>query len=311
MNAQQDSPLVDDFDVLTGRPPLARFVRFIRSKTLGGLGANEAELAKEWRQGRDIVRELETAERGWADDHELLPLPEEMAPLAERGMNRPSMQRLKNYAPRRWCLVEIDRLVVFQQHINLRFVEEIRAALPRTPTPEDIIRTAAGNVEQRRPVVRTLQSEDGTYSFSSTSNDLRFLDVVNLDAGCIRDFEPSGCASSAVVIFVGFSDNLISAVHANNRVILTNGTHRVYALRALGITHVPCVVTHASREEEYEFILPGEVKADRDPYLKAPRPPVFKDYFDPRIVKRVQVPRLNHVLAAKLSLERSGVPAVY
>lgn len=310
MNAQRDELLTDEFIVLTGRPPLGRFVRFIRTKGMDGLHASEAELAKDWREGRETVRELERSERGWADGQKLLPLPDEMQPLAERGMNQPSIRRLRHYAPRQWWLVEIDRLVVFQQHMNLRFVEEIKAELPRVPTAGDIIRTAVGNVEQRRPAVRAIQGEDGTYTFSSASNDLRFLDVVNLDPASIRDYQPSGCASNALVIFVGFSDNLISAVQAGNRVILTNGSHRVYALRALGVTHVPCVVTQASRDDEYEFMLPADVKQDRAQYLTAPRPPVFKDYFDARIFKRIQVARLSHVLEARLTLEKSGFPAI-
>lgn len=310
MNAQVDDLPVDNVVVLAGRPPLAKFIRYVRGKAVNGLRANEGELAAQWRQGKEIFRQLETDERGWADNPQVEPLPEEMKALAELGLQQPSIQRLRHYAPRHWCLVEIDRLVIFQLTINLRYVDEIKATLPKSPGPEDVIRVAVGNAERRRPVVRAAQSADYTYSFASASNDLRFLDVVNLDPSSISDYQPSGCASNAIVIFVGFSDNLISAVHAGNRIFLTNGSHRVYALRDLGVTHVPCLLTRATREEEYDLVLPTDVKQDREQYMRHPRPSVFKDYFDDRVRKIVPIMRMNQVLEARLNLEKTSIPAV-
>lgn len=310
MSARTDDSPVDQTILLTGRPPLAKFVRYIRGKTVNGLRAHEGELAAQWWRGREMYRRLETEERGWADNPSLGPLPEEMKELAELGLQQPSVRRLRHYAAREWCMVEIDRLVVFQHTINLRFVEEIKATLPTQLRPVDVMRLAIGNAEQRRPAVRTLQSAENTYAFASPSNDLRFLDVVTLDSSSIRDYQPSGSVSHAIVIFVGFSDNLISAVHAGNRVFLQNGSHRVFALRDRGVTHVPCLLTRATREEEYEFILPADVKQDREQYLRSPRPSVFKDYFDDRVRTLVPVTRMNHVLEAKLNLEKAAIPAI-
>jgi ParB-like nuclease domain len=310
MNALVDEMPIDNMVLLTGRPPLAKFIRYIRGKTVNGLRAHEGELAAQWWRGREAYRRLETDEAGWADNPQLEPLPEAMNELAELGLKRPSILRLRHYAPREWRMVEIDRLVVFQHTINLRFVDEIKATLPSPLLAEHVMRVAVGNTELRRPAVRAIQSADNAYSFSSASNDLRFLDVVTLDASSIQDYQPSGRASNAIVIFVGFSDNLITAVHAGNRVFLANGSHRVYALRELGVTHVPCLVTRVTREEEFELVLPADVKQDREQYMRSPRPSVFKDYFDDRVRTIVPVMRMNHVLEATLSLEKAGVPAV-
>lgn len=310
MDVQSDDQSVDNFIVLKGRPTLAKFIRYVRENAINGLWANDGELAEEWRNAREIIRHLETDERGWVDTPDVQSLPEEMTELAEIGLRQPSVQRLKHYAPRRWCLVEIDKLVVFQRTINLRFIEEIKATLPGAPNYQDIIRTAVGNVGQRRPAVRAARSTDTHYIFSSASNDLRFLDVVNLDPSFIHGYQPSGCASNAIVIFVGFSDNLISAVRAGNRIILTNGSHRAFALRDLGVRYVPCLLAEAAREEEFELVLPGDVKEDREQYLKIPRPSVFKDYFDDRIRKILPVARVNRVLEAQLNLEKSAIPVL-
>lgn len=310
MNAQAKELPVDNMILLTGRPSLAKFVRYVRGRTVDGLRTHEGDIAATWWGGREIYRQLEMQERGWADNPSIQPLPAEMQELAELGLRQPSVRKLRHFAPRQWRLVEIDRLVVFQHTINLRFVEEIKAQLPMPLQPEDVMRLAVGNTQQSHPALRVAQSDGGDYTFSSASNDLRFLDVVNLDASSIRDYQPSGCASSALVIFVGFSDNLISAMQAGSRVFLQNGSHRVFALRELGVTHVPCLLSTAVREEEYELLLPGDVKQDREQFLKSPRPSVFKDYFDDRVRTIVPVMRMNHVLEAKLSLQKAGIPAM-
>jgi hypothetical protein len=158
-------------------------------------------------------------------------------------------------------------------------------------------------------VVRSSQSDSG-YVFSSQSNDLRFLDVVTVEPAAIQNYDPFGAASHAIVIYVGFSDNVISATRTGKRIVLTNGSHRVYALRELAFSHVPCLLTDASDGDASDFLLPVDVKQDRHFYLHAPRPPLFKDYFDSRLTRAVPVVRKNFILQAKLDLQRTTVPAL-
>jgi hypothetical protein len=53
----------------------------------------------------------------------------------------------------------------------------------------------------------------------------------------------------------------------------------------------------------------GDVFTNADAYLKAPRPPVLKDYFDPALRKIVPVRRKNRQVRVTFGVEQSDTPA--
>ena len=294
--------------VLKGLFPLPKFIRFIKERC-PPRSFDDPSLVAEWKEARAVALNVIKEEAGDVDSIGVRELSEEMKPLAEQVLQQPSMHRMISLVPRRWCMVEIDRLVVFQESVNLRHVEQIKASLSPDPSAQEIIDLVACSGVHSHPAVRCTQA-DGGYMFTSASNDLRFLDVVTVEPDAIQNFTPIGSASHAIVMYVGFSDNVISATRSGNRIILTNGSHRVYALRELGFRYVPCLLTDVSDGDVSEFLLPAAVKQDRQFYLDAPRPPLFKDYLDARLTRVVPVIRKISVLKAKLDLQKSSVPAL-
>ncbi len=294
--------------VIKGLFPLPQFIRFIRERC-SPRSFEDPALVAEWREARAVALQVMDEEAGVADSIGVRELSEEMKPLAEEVLRQPSMQRVASLVPRRWCMVEIDRLVVFQESINLRHVEKIQTSLVSDPSAQDVIDLVSCRGTHSHPTVRCTQS-DGGYMFTSASNDLRFLDVVTLEPDAIQNFSPVGAASHAIVMYVGFSDNVISATRSGSRIILTNGSHRVYALRELGFCYVPCLLMDASEADVSDFLLPAAVKQDRQFYLDSPRPPLFKDYVDDRLARVVPVIRKTSVLKAKLDLQKSSVPSL-
>lgn len=294
--------------LLKGLFPLPKFIRFVRERCPPG-SVDEAMLVEEWRKARALVSRLHQDEADEADAMNALALPEEMLPMAEQSLRQPSMHRMTSMVPRRWQMVEIDRLVVFQECINLRHIDQLAAVTAASPDAREIMELVARSGRHANPDVRFTQS-DGNYTFASASNDLRFLDVATINPRAIADYEPFGSASHALVIYLGFSDNLISATRIGRRIILTNGSHRLYLLRRLGFRHAPCLVTDASDSDLSDVLLPAAVKQDRQFYLGASRPPLFKDYLDPRLNRIVPVTRKHYALRAKLDLQRITVPAL-
>jgi hypothetical protein len=69
------------------------------------------------------------------------------------------------------------------------------------------------------------------------------------------------------------------------RLLLNNGYHRACALRSLGITHAPCVIQTATRSDEVSIAVKSAVAEDPEFYFESARPPLLKDFFDPRIRK--------------------------
>ena len=108
-----------------------------------------------------------------------------------------------------------------------------------------------------------------------------------------------------------FGGNYLSVVAAEGRFVLSNGTHRAYALRALGITHVPCVIQQVSRRDELDVVLSQISGPNADHYLRHRRPPLLKDYFDDRLRRIVHLaPTARHVRVT-LTVETVDLPILF
>lgn len=308
MGAQDSDDAFDHTLLLRGLFPLSKLIRFVRERCPPG-HVDESVLLARWREARAVASMLADDEAGLADEVGMRELPEDLSPLGAAALRQPSMHRITSAVPRAWCMVEVDRLIIFQDSINLHHLQTLKERLGTTPSDRDVMTLAACQGAQAQPPVHYAQA-DGDYAFASSSNDLRFLDVAVLDPSAVTEYAPFGAASHAIVIYLGFSDNVISATQVGKRLILTNGSHRAYLLRSLGFRYIPCLVTDASDRDTSEILLPAAVKQDRDFYLRAARPPLFKDYHDPRLTQVVQTIRKNYVLRAKLDLKRTTVPAV-
>jgi hypothetical protein len=297
------TPAGDACIVLAGQPSLREFIRFHRLMAVDGQSVDEGLVAGEWRRANDYVRALNVREAGYADDHALAALPEEMATLAEAQLRDPAVQRAFCHVPCRWHMVELDRMVVYQRHVNLAVVADFKAKLPRAPTGEELFRLAMGQ-EQRGSAAQVTQVTDNVFSMAVGPVDARVLDIVSLDPRQVQGYTASGDACAMIAVFVGFPINCMNALRFGSRLILCNGSHRAYALRELGITHVPCLVRYVSTDEEMELVAAPEVKQNLHLYTKSARPPLFKDYFEPPLHKIVEIPRFNRLLQVQINTQQ-------
>ena len=152
--------------------------------------------------------------------------------------------------------------------------------------------------------------EDDTFVFVSPSNDMRFLKAMPLEARHIEGCPLPGALVGVVGLAVGFGSNFLNAVQAENRLILNNGSHRVYALREMGFTHVPCVVQHLATRDELEVVAAADIRHEPDLFLKHARPPMVKDYFNPRLRKVMPVYRRLRQITIKYDITETFVPAL-
>ena len=112
-----------------------------------------------------------------------------------------------------------------------------------------------------------------------------------------------------VGLAVGFGTNFMNAIYAEKRLILNNGSHRAYALRKMGITHVPCIIQHLSSLDQLDVIAASEVGENPDFFLKHPRPPMLKDYFNPGLHKVMPVHRRLRQVTVRFEVEENFVPS--
>lgn len=296
---------VSEMLYLTGRPTLKEFLRFVAREGIGS--ESEATLVDEWYAAKDALAVIEKEEKGDADAPYMRELDPEDEPLLIEFLKDPIQRANFNAVPSGIELVELDRLVVYQKHIDLTFAEGLDRRIGPAPSREEIFKTCLP-YDHPRPPAKWSRVNSDTYTFVSPSNDLRFLGAIPLDSVDVKDGAHWGDVVGYLGLAVGFGSNFMNAVHIENRLILNNGSHRAYALRKMGVTHVPCVVQHVPSRDAIEVVASKEICEDVDLYLNHPRPPMLKDYFNSRLHKVFPFRRRLQQITVHFEVSEADIP---
>jgi len=291
--SQQGAPLQEI--VILGQPSLQQHLDFVRDIVVGGEAADPRAVCDEWRRANDLYHELEESEAGIADEAECLDLDPALEPLAEALYADPHVRRTFDALPTHVAMVELDKLVIFQTQVTRQFIDAVRARLGDRPDPQDLFRLCLP-VGQREAPLEIRRTGSRRWSFSSESTDLRFHEAVLLRAAQIGGHDGFGPIGGVLGLFVGFGSNMLNVVRADSRMVLQNGYHRACALRAMGVTHAPCIVQTVTRRAELAVAATQKVNDDAAFYFKAARPPLLKDFFDPRLTRILPVRRTRKVV---------------
>jgi hypothetical protein len=293
---------------LIGRPSLKGYIRFVKDHALRPPG--KGAIAEDWQAANDYIRTLEKEEAGAADNPPItkMEITPTYEPLLREFLQDPLVRYNYNTVPTEVAFVELDRLVVYQKHIDLTFVDKLQKKLGPAPSDEEIFRTCL-SYEHQHPPVKWSKMRGGRFVFMSPSNDLRFLGTMPLKSKNIKHYAPPGSLVGVIGIAVGFGSNFLNIVAAENRLILNNGSHRAYTLRKMGFTHVPAIIQHVSNRDELDLVGSEAVRDHPNLYLKTPRPSMLKDYFDPKLHRVFQVHRRLKQITVSFDVDEASVPA--
>jgi hypothetical protein len=269
---------------LLGHPPLSRFLDFATDTAPKGVTVNRVVLTAEWRAANARYEALEQTEAGIANQCELRELDPSLAALAVQVKSHSSFGHTFDILPTSFGMVELDRLVAYQNYLELSFVDAIKARIGPAPDLATLFRVCFP-LDEAPPPVEVRRVSARRYIFRSESTHFRFREPALLRADQANGSEPFSTISGIVGMVVGFRANLLNVVRIGNRMLLNNGYHRACALRALGVTHVPCVIQTATHLNELQLVVNRQVAEDPSFYFESARPPLVKDYFDPRIAK--------------------------
>lgn len=300
--APQTPPPTRELVWLVGQPPLTDYLDFMRKKVAGGADADAGALVDEWRIANDHYHELSSAEAGIAERIRCRPLPQSLRRLEEQVRANPWFRRSFCELPVSFAMVELDKLIVSQTHVERGHHDAFAATLGR-----DLKRRFHFCIplERELPPVRIQRLADHRWLFSSSSTDLRERAPMLLRGEQLRELGADGPVAAMLGLPVGFGSNFMSAVRSGSRIVLQNGYHRAYALRRVGITHAPCIIEEVTRKDELRVGGDEEVNADPEFYFAAPRPPLLKDFFDPRFAKLLAVRQIDTVVEVEIKV-RSG-----
>ena len=297
---------VDETLYLTGRPTLKKFLRYVRTHTVSP--PDERDLTDEWQAANEIVRTLEREEAGVSDNPPIRQLELASQPLLREFLKDPLVRNVFNTVPTEIAWVELDRLVVYQKHIDLTYVRQLENSLDPALDADSIFRICLP-YDHPQPPVKWSRVRHNSFVFMSPSNDLRFLGTMPMQPSHIQDYTPPGNLVGVLGLAVGFGSNFMNAIYSENRLILNNGSHRAYALRKMGFTKVPCIVQHVSSLAELDVVASTEVVEDAEYYLKHPRPSMLRDYFNPKLHKVMPVHRRLRQVTVKFEVEENFVPS--
>lgn len=294
---------------LLGQPALADFLDYVRRAVVGGGDMDRRGLIDAWRAANDVYHALETQEAGIADEVERLPLPRDLAPLVAELEASPHFGTTFDRMPTTVEMVELDKIVVSQRRVTKTFVDRLAARLDPRPGPAGLFRFCQP-LERRDPPVTIRRLGSDRYLFVSESNDLRLHETALFRPGQISGHESPGPVAAAVGVVVGYGSNFLSLVRSEDRVVLHNGYHRAVAMRAAGITHAPCVVQTVTRKDELEVSAAPAVVEDPAFYFRARRPPLLKDFFDPRIVTTLRARPFQKLIEVSLEVREHNANEV-
>ncbi|NIA56353.1 hypothetical protein HAV22_22235 [Massilia sp. TW-1] len=282
---------------LLGQAPMRKYLDFVGDVGVPGLNGARPDLVREWTAAELVYEELERSEAGSADHPACPPLDPALEPLVEQVLASPRYTRTFDSLPTSVRMVDLARLVVCQNHVTQTFVDGIRARLGPDPDPVTLFHCCLPLDAGTSPVeIRTMGSK--RYQFRSPSTDFRFHESVMLREDQLSGHEAFGAIAGALGLVVGFSCNFMNAVcdADSGRLLLHNGYHRACALLALGVRYAPCVVQTVGSRDELDIVAKPVVANDPGYFFNAPRPPLLKDFLEPRVCKQVPIKRMVRVI---------------
>jgi len=207
-------------------------------------------------------------------------------------------------------LVDVTRVVPAQLRIDLQRVEAVSKLIGKKIDFDGLLDicldTEAHEVEvTKRFVGQTLQN----YAQLTTDADVRLRGVELRDVplsepggGPLRPGKAKGLVfllSLGDPFIMAFRFHIIKYDSASGKevnvpyVILANGYHRAYALWQAGWRKLPCVFADISVQELKAFVPdPDAVLAFASGFA---RPPLFKDFFEPKLTMNFHVPHRKKV----------------
>ena len=303
--ADEETP--DETLYLIGRPTLKQYLRFVKNNAVNP--PNDGVLTDEWQAANDYARTLEKEEAGAADNATITKLDvQKYEPHLTEFLKDPLVQNGFNTVPTEVAFVELDKLVVYQHHIDLTYVRLLERELGNAPSAEQIFRTSLLH-DHPHPPVKWSRVHSNTYVFMSPSNDMRFLGTMKLQPENITNYPPPGNLAGVVGLAFGFGSNFLNALYTEKRLILNNGSHRAYALRKMGVTHVPCIIQHVTSRDQLDVVAASQVVGNLDFFLKSPRPSMLRDYFNPKLHKVFPVRKQMRQITVKFELDEAYVPS--
>ncbi len=277
---------------LLGVTRLADFIEFVRTRVIDGHDIDTGLLVDMWRKAADVFAGLQTSEAGAADKPDVRPLSGKLRTHVEKLAKLASFQSSFPAVPVSFGMVELDKLIVSQQHITRSSVNKMTETL-QLPLSDAALAELCLPLTSDSAGFRVALQEDGRCIFTSDTHDARFLGAQLVQPSDIKGYKVGGHAQAVLALSVGFTTNVLNVVRFGQRMVLNNGYHRAMALRQLGVTHAPCLIQVCGHWEEVGLAGSQEIYHNASVYFTASRPPMLRDFSNPKLTKSFTSARIR------------------
>lgn len=244
-----------------------------------------------WRASCEAIRALPATPQGVIE-----PLDEEKPVISEIKSRRTFREYYEAIADYHFCLAPVEALLSPQWNADLDYVDELAQTVSPDATLDDLLRVAMPESTITEPMIAGNQ-----VIFSSPRRDLHADQVPKVREVQPGEFEISVRASSR--------PNYIQVASVGQRLLLTNGVHKVCALFKRGYKRVPCVFRVAGNIQE-AGLNPQLTSMFRPDLLNSARPAQVVDFLNDAVAVPLKMRSLYQVLKVGVGVELSAVPAV-
>lgn len=202
----------------------------------------------------------------------------------------------ESFADYQFAMVGVNSLLTPQSFADIDYIDELSGRIGGDASLEEQIRFAMAEGEITEPIITGAH-----VIFTSQRRDLHVEQIPTLRQLDTGEFE--------IVIRASSRPNYVQAVKAGNRLLLTNGVHKVCAMIRNGYAHVPCLLRHAGRLEESGLNM-QQSSLFRPDLLNGLRPAQIIDFLDERVSVSVALRSMYQVLRVGIGVEMFDVPAI-
>jgi len=290
--APQPAQNLDEELCLMGVTRMDDFIEFVHERAVGGREMARGELADMWRDAAAAYKDLQTAEAGAADKPGILPMPPALQAHTARLSGLANFRSTFSEVPVAFGMVELDKLIVTQQHLTQSSIAPMLAAF-KAPLSDAELGALCLPLTADASGFRVALANDEESMFIADNHDARFLGAQIIDPARIEGFSVNGHAKAVVALTVGYTTNVLNVVRYGQRIVLNNGYHRAFALRRLGVTHAPCLIQVCAHWEDVGLAGGGEMYENGPAYFSTARPPLLRDFTNPQLTRSFVTTRLR------------------
>jgi hypothetical protein len=263
------------------------------------------EIRRDWPAAVERFEELRRTEAGTPDSISGRPLPAASDRRAEvLRADATFATTFANY-PISFEEVEIDKLIACQRSVHVEYVSYLSSKYKQMN--DDVFGFCLPQAEDVSPI-SIGRTAPNAFTASSENPGLRFLGAYEepYRPGLLQIEVPGGQAVRAIILVLGYGGSAANVFRVGKRMILNNGFHRLFTLRAFGKTHAPVVVQHVTHPE---VELPPQIaELPREYLVGNPRPGLMKDFFEDRLTCEITQRGFLKALQVGWGVNESMVP---